>query len=194
MAAVRTIWPSRLAGAIAASSWAHDRGPGCVRWQRPRDQRRPAPDGNGAAHKLVSRVAISLRRAVGVSESHGDVLGRLARVVVFPHSDNRPPCCCQGCVCVLITAPVAFELLGPPRRIGLGLLAMLRASVPEAAIDEDRDALPRENDVDSSSMAGQHRQVHPVPQPKGVERLPKSDFRGRVSRALSLQSRPYRLR
>ena len=70
---------------------------------------------------------------------------------------------------------------------------MLWTSVPEAAIDEDRDTLPREDDVGSSPMVGQDRPVHPIPQPEGVERLSKSDFRGRVSRALSLEPRPHRL-
>ncbi len=47
----------------------------------------------------------------------------------------------------LIALNVALQLGTPVIRVGPGHVAVSRAGVPEAAVDEDRELLPREDDV-----------------------------------------------
>src|SRR4051794_1843024 len=53
---------------------------------------------------------------------------------------------------------------------------MLRAAVPEAAVDKDSDSATGENNVGGASLS--ESPVQPEPRPGGVERLAQSDLRG----------------
>jgi len=68
---------------------------------------------------------------------------------------------------------------------------MLRATVPEAAVDEHSHSRWPEHDVGRPAK-GRHRPpMDPVPQPKAVKRLPHGELGGRVLRPLPLHLLPH---
>jgi len=46
---------------------------------------------------------------------------------------------------------------------------MLRAAVPKASIDEDRDLLSRERDISSAAQLFQRPIIHPIAKPLRVQ-------------------------
>lgn len=71
---------------------------------------------------------------------------------------------------------VASELYSPPRGVGGGCCLVLRAPVPEAAVDEYGDLGAREKDVSSSAGHSGERSVDPVAQASGVQLTPEEQL------------------
>src|SRR3954451_1113438 len=71
------------------------------------------------------------------------------RVLVLPESEDRPVLNCEARNLLKITLPIAFDLLRPILMVPSRDRRVQRAAVPEAAVDEDGDTLPRENDIRS---------------------------------------------
>ncbi len=64
---------------------------------------------------------------------------------MFPESKHRPASLLEERVEPFVTVHVGLNLARPVFGVGLCHGVVLRASVPEAAIDEDRDVGPCEN-------------------------------------------------
>ena len=69
---------------------------------------------------------------------------------------------------------------------------MLRARVPEAAVDEDDKARPGEHDVTPSSRHPRERVVDTEPQTLPVEQPAEGDLRGCVPSLLARHPRGHR--
>lgn len=69
-----------------------------------------------------------------------DLRGRGGHVVVLPEPKDGPTSIPQVRIGAPVTTDVASELLLPPRGVVRGRGSVLRARVPEAAVDEDCDA------------------------------------------------------
>jgi hypothetical protein len=87
---------------------------------------------------------------------------------MFPDPHDQPAGILEGPVGLSIPFAIPFDLLLPEGSVRLGLCAMLRTAIPEAAVDEDRQALPRKDDVGMAAYPLQRRPVHTVSQPKPV--------------------------
>lgn len=104
-------------------------------------------------------------------------LGRHERgLFVFPESTHCPTRRCQLAVVAAVAFHVGQELRPPPVPVGRWCRGMLRAGVPEAAVQEHSDALAAENDVRTSSRHRRNRQIDAVAQTSGVQQPPDADL------------------
>jgi len=71
----------------------------------------------------------------------------LNRVFVLPHADDLPALSTEHLVVPSIPLPICQELRPPQSGVRLRQVRVLLAEVPEAAVDEDRHAGPREDQV-----------------------------------------------
>lgn len=101
-------------------------------------------------------------------------------VFVLPEPQNNPPLCAQSVVGVGVAGLVASELPLPPGAVVLGLSAVLRAPVPEAAVYKNRHLGPREQYVCPPACDARKRGVHPVAQTPSVEFPANSHLGSRV--------------
>ena len=69
---------------------------------------------------------------------------------MLPHAQHEPTLLLEECRRVFIARLVRSELGGPPLCVGGRARPVLRAAVPEAAVDEDGYLAPSESDVDGS--------------------------------------------
>ena len=98
-------------------------------------------------------------------------------VFVLPDSDNRPPCVSETSIRVRIAATVALDLLGPVPRVHVMLTtAMVRASVPEAPVDEHRYLCEAEHHVCPASKARERLRVHSIAQSHRMESTPHGEL------------------
>lgn len=87
---------------------------------------------------------------------------------MLPHADNSPSELSESPVGVLVPSFVPLELPLPPLLVGRRSSAVLRAAVPEAPVDEHRQPLFREGDVDLSSGKPFDLELDAEPPPEGV--------------------------
>jgi hypothetical protein len=80
-----------------------------------------------------------------------DLLGDQVWVLVLPDSDHGPARGCEGRVVPPVPVFVASKLCSPVEAISLRTGAMVGTSVPEAAVDENRELGSREDDVGADS-------------------------------------------
>jgi hypothetical protein len=88
---------------------------------------------------------------------------------VFPHPEGQPSLGLKAADSVLVAGTVSFDLVPPPLRVRPRPRPMLRASVPEAAINEDCYASLREHHVGTSTHVEQRRSIHSEPQAHAME-------------------------
>jgi hypothetical protein len=81
-----------------------------------------------------------------------DPLGDELGVLVLPHTLDVPPLSGQRRVDSTITLDVPLQLRGPVLDVGLRDRAVLGATMPEAPVDEHRDARLRQNHVDPHAL------------------------------------------
>lgn len=94
----------------------------------------------------------------------------LARILVLPDSLDEPSGLGEVLVGVDVPFLVALDLVGPVPTVGsVNPSPVVRATMPEASIDEDRDALPTEDDVCSATELGDRANVHPVAEARRME-------------------------
>lgn len=85
---------------------------------------------------------------------------------------------------VAIARRVGVELGAPPLRVGSRESRMLRAPVPETAVDEDRQLGAREGDVDAASRTTGHGVLNPVSMPRRMKCSTYAKFGLSVSTSL----------
>lgn len=78
---------------------------------------------------------------------------------MFPDSNDLPSLVGEKPVCVFVTILVAFKFPVPPLAVCGMPCAVLGASVPEAAFDEDGDVRSRECDVDLAAAVPREQEV-----------------------------------
>jgi hypothetical protein len=78
-----------------------------------------------------------------------DAVGRDDQIFMFPDPHHRPTFSLKGRCRFVVALPVALQLWLPVPRVGLRLDSMLRAAVPEAAIEEHSHPGANEDDIGS---------------------------------------------
>jgi hypothetical protein len=91
------------------------------------------------------------------------------RTLVLPDPEDRPPECLEALVGVPVTTSVRLELLPPPTSVVLGPRPVLRAAVPEAAVDEDSEPCAWEHHVCTTAHPLSRCTVDPVSKASSVE-------------------------
>jgi hypothetical protein len=74
----------------------------------------------------------------------------LVDLFVFPYSDDDPTGLAEHAILLLIALTSSLDLGPPELAVALGPRHMLWTSVPEAAVDKNRDPPAREDDVRSN--------------------------------------------
>ena len=75
------------------------------------------------------------------------------RIRVFPEPQYQPPATLKEAIRVTVTTNVCLNLSAPPIGVGLRPSSMLRAPVPEAAVDKNSNLLADEREVGATSCA-----------------------------------------
>lgn len=97
-----------------------------------------------------------------------DPAGRGIRVLVLPDSDDAPAAGPKGSVRIGVAGPVGNDLATPELRIGPRPGSVLRATVPEASVDEDSDSRPAKDDIGSTSSLWQRLCIDAVAQTQAM--------------------------
>lgn len=123
-------------------------------------------------------------------ESLGDPLRGLRRNLMLPDPDHSPFRSAQLSIADAITLHVSGDLRAPIGSVGSGTRAVLRASMPEAAIDEDRHLLAPKDDVRSATQALQWLRVDAIAKAAPMKLRPKGKLRSGVPLAVALHRGP----
>ena len=105
---------------------------------------------------------------------------------MLPDSYRSPPSVKQNRIGFRVTFTVALDLGTPPGCIGFGEGLVLRAAVPEAAVDEHGNASAREHEIGAPAPAGKRPEIDAVTKARSMEMRSNLQFAGRVSAALTL--------
>jgi len=106
---------------------------------------------------------------------------------MLPDAYDAPPGRHQNSIGAPVPLDVPLQLGRPVPLIDRWLAAVLRTDVPEAAVDEDCDLPPRENDVRANSCPIElQREVLPEPVAHSVQGRPQDDFRLSVAAPVRL--------
>lgn len=103
-----------------------------------------------------------------------DAISNEHQVLMLPNSHHNPAGRTERRVVASITGNVRVELGTPPIGVRFWSYRMLRAAVPETAIDENNDPRPSQCDVRASRDISH---VHSVPKPSAVQLMPKCQLR-----------------
>ena len=117
----------------------------------------------------------------------------LSWVFVFPESKNGPTGLGQFMVRIAVSSLVAINFGGPVWSIGFRLNIVCWASMPEAAVEEDRDVKPRKHDVGCPPNCGDGPCGYPEPQTHTVDSRTQRLFRSSVTTSAPKHSKPYSL-
>jgi hypothetical protein len=105
---------------------------------------------------------------------------------MLPNTLDMPSCFQQTLVCVAVTPLIRSEFYRPPIAVSLGLCFVLRAGMPETAVDEDSYPRGHKHQVGAPTEAWQYRSIHEKPQSKRVQATPNRKLRRSVSCAYAL--------
>lgn len=117
--------------------------------------------------------------------------GTFLRIVVLPEAHRLPPVLPKVGVGVGIANPVPLQLVSPPARVGRRLAAMLRASVPEAAVHEDGNPRLPEDHVSPPPPFGEWPLVDEVAEAQAVEGAAQGQLAGGALARLTLHPVPH---
>ena len=116
--------------------------------------------------------------------------GRIGNRFVLPDSEHMPSVRGQSPCGLDITFPIAKDLPVPVLAVGPWSLVVLQASVPETAIDEDRESRASEHDIRSAPKGGDRAEVDSVPEPVGMQKFTYQELRGGVAALVGLHAAP----
>ena len=123
-------------------------------------------------------------------DGYSYLFSSLFKILMLPEAHDVPSCLSESFIGVPVASLVSVDLCSPVGAVLLWPGPMDRATMPEAAVDEDRYAFPRENDVDLSANTGENASLHAVPEPPSVQRRSKMHFRLCSLLPSSTHSRP----
>ena len=103
---------------------------------------------------------------------------------VLPDTYDGPAICCKTLVGVTIAFRIGFDFCGPPGRVVLWLGPMLRAAMPEAAVNENSNLSCPEDKVSAASQPWKLR-IDPVPETPCVQQAPDGHLGTGVSAPLT---------
>ena len=111
---------------------------------------------------------------------------------MFPESQNSPTCICKCIIHLDISSDVAFKFGQPVIAVPLWEGGVLRATVPEAAIDE-YGYLASSEDYVGSSAAAEGCVVRPISETSSMEKASNRQLRAGVSSAVRTHrtARPF---
>jgi hypothetical protein len=112
---------------------------------------------------------------------------------MLPDPHHRPALSFKGTCRFVVALPVALQLRLPVPGVGLRLDSVLRATVPEAAIDEHSHPGANEDDIGSSAQRRHGPPVDQVAQPSGMQLPANSQLRSSVLARLTLAAAPVGL-
>lgn len=111
-----------------------------------------------------------------------DSIGSAYRIFVFPCADYLPSGPRECSVVALVARSVAGDLRASVVTVCPRLRAVLWAAMPVAAINEDRDSFPHEDNVRSNGVASEpDAPIEPVAQTSLVKLYADRELRSRVS-------------
>lgn len=105
---------------------------------------------------------------------------------MLPNSQGQPASFCQQLVGFSIARDVACELWLPVIGVGLGVGAVVGATVPEAAVNENGHPCGAKDKVGGPTYSFEGSGRHSVAEPLGVKEPTQSHFRRGVPRAVCL--------
>src|SRR5205807_1572554 len=123
-----------------------------------------------------SELGIGERSVASSADYACDPRSRFAWILVRPHADRKPAGFCEACIRILVSPPIALDLFAPPLGVGSRPCSMLRAPVPEAAVDEDSDSCRSEDDVGTPPQTRHGASLDAKAKPEAVQRRPEGDF------------------
>jgi len=133
---------------------------------------RPVSGGNDAPVGTLDRLAHPVRDQCGI--------------LVLPGAQDSPSRLDKPTISVAIPGAIGLDLRPPPVRVCLGPGDVIRASVPEAAVDVDGDSPSREDDVCAAPEARNRSAVDTEAKPAPVKLGPHRELRGGVALARRL--------
>jgi hypothetical protein len=117
---------------------------------------------------------------------------RIVHWRVLPNAEDMPAGRCERRRRDAVPLNVAIELLGPVRRVVAWVDAMIRAPVPEAAVEEHGYAGASEGDVCAGCCANAFDAiVDAVPAPRTMQCRPKAELRPGVAAAVAAHDGAY---
>lgn len=115
-----------------------------------------------------------------------DEFGRL----VLPNPNHSPSSLDEQLVGVGVPLPVASDLVGPERRVGLRDRVVFWTAVPETAVDEHGDLCAREHEVRPPVQSRDRTEVDAISQARSMCGAPDSELGLRVATAVRLHPTP----
>ena len=98
-----------------------------------------------------------------------DTIGYQADVLVLPRPDDDPASRLKRVIVGAVAVDVALQLGRPPANVALRWAEMLRAAMPEAAVDEDGDPCAGEDNIGTASDAAKRGEMLPEAQPAPMQ-------------------------
>jgi hypothetical protein len=108
---------------------------------------------------------------------------------VLPNANHAPSGRREPGISIRVSKLVRSDLGFPELAIRSRHRSVLRTSVPEAAVDEHRNALGAEHDIRSSAKSGQDCTVKPISKPEPVQLVSQCKLRACVSQTDTLHPR-----
>jgi hypothetical protein len=138
----------------------------------------PSGSGVGRSRDSDGFAWRSHRSAVPLGSNPRDLVHDRGESLVLPETERRPAGGRQCTVDPTISLNVRLKLAGPELLVRARDRAVLDAAMPEAAVDEDCDPSPRENNVRTNGNPF-HHDAHPdsVTESTRVERVTHREFR-----------------
>jgi hypothetical protein len=118
-------------------------------------------------------------------QDRADPVGTRHCVLVLPEPEDRPAESSEVVVRLTVPRDVLRELLGPPAAVRHRGSPVLGAGVPEAPVDEHRQATPGERDVGASTSHPGQGQVHAKPKTSPVQLTPERHLGRSITSGLS---------
>ena len=119
--------------------------------------------------------------ALQLRDGHAYFFGSLFEILMFPESYDVPSCFSESFIGVPVASLILVDLCSPVGSVLLWPGPVGRATMPEAAVDENCHAFPRENNIDLSVNTGENASLYTVPEPPSMQRRSETHFRLRFT-------------
>lgn len=113
---------------------------------------------------------------------------------MFPDPNNNPSLSFQTTVGFSVTHHIVVDLGSPIVDVGLRLHEVLRASVPEAAVDENSNTRFREDKISTTTEPFDRSAINEIPQSLMMQGATNPHFRAGVSAPVRTHGSPSMLR